>query len=120
MQHVCVAFPVLPGKSEPAKSFLRQLDAERRAEYDQSERRIGIMKEIWYLAGLPSGDHLIGYMESPDFQAAFGQFAASQEPFDTWFKQQFLEATGFDFEHPPANIAFPELLSLYQPATATL
>jgi hypothetical protein len=120
MQHVCVAFPLLPGKREAAGAFMRQLDAGRRTEYDQSERRIGITKEAWYLAGLPSGDHLIGYMEAADFQSAFGQFSASRHPFDVWFKQQFLEVTGFDFEHPPANMKMPELLSYYQPATATL
>lgn len=120
MQHVCVAFPVLAGKSEGARTFMRQLDAERRAEYDRSERRIGIVKEVWYLAPLPAGDHLIGYMESSDFQAAFAQFAASPDPFDRWFKREFLGVTGFDFEHPPADITFPELLSLYQPSTVAL
>lgn len=120
MQHVCVAFPVLAGKSDAARAFMNQLDAGRRDEYDRSERRIGITKEAWYLAPLAAGAHLIGYMEASDFQAAFGQFAASQDPFDRWFKQQFLDVTGFDFEHPPAEMAFPELLSLYQPATAAL
>ena len=120
MQHVCVAFPLLPGKSDAARAFMRQLDENRRNEYDRSERRIGIVKEIWYLAALPSGDHLIGYMESADFQAAFREFAGSRDPFDAWFKNQFLEVTGFDFENPPANVAFPELLSLYEPSTAAL
>ncbi|MGE5359765.1 MAG: DUF6176 family protein [Bacteroidales bacterium] len=120
MHHVCVAFPVLPGRSEGARAFMRQLDAERRSEYDQSERRIGITKEAWFLAALPSGDHLIGYMESPDFQSAFGQFSTSRHAFDIWFKQEFLQATGFDFEHPPADMAMPELLSFYQPGTAAL
>lgn len=120
MQHVCVAFPVLPGRSEPARTFMQQLDGPRRVEYDESERRIGITKEAWYLASLPAGDHLIGYMESADFQSAFGRFAASKDPFDAWFKQRFREVTGFDFEHPPADMKMPELLSYYQPSTATL
>jgi hypothetical protein len=120
MDHVCVAFPVLAGQSGAARTFMNQLDAERRAEYDQSERRIGITKEVWFLAALPSGDHLVGYMESHDFQSAFGQFAASKQPFDAWFKQQFLAVTGFDFEHPPANMQMPELLSFYQPSTVAL
>ena len=114
MQHVCVAMPVLSAKTDTARTFIRQLDAERRGEYDQSERRIGITKEAWFLAALPSGDHLIGYMESADFESALGQFAASRDPFDVWFKEQFLEVTGFDFEHPPADMRMPELLSLYQ------
>jgi hypothetical protein len=120
MQHVCVAFPVIPGKSDAARHFMHQLDGERRTEYDQSERRIGITKEAWYIATLPSGDHLIGYMESADFQSAFSQFAGSRHPFDIWFKQQFLGVTGFDFEHPPADMKMPELVSFYVPSTVTM
>ena len=57
MDHVCLALPVLPGKATDARTFLQQLDGSRRAEFDASERRIGITKELWYLASLPSGDH---------------------------------------------------------------
>jgi hypothetical protein len=44
MDHVCVVFPVLPGKTEHAKAFMRELDGPRAAEYDRSERAIGISK----------------------------------------------------------------------------
>jgi hypothetical protein len=62
MDQVCAAFPVLPGKADAARSFMRELETQRKAQYDRSERRIGITKEVWYLAQLPSGDHLVGYI----------------------------------------------------------
>ena len=67
MDHICLALPIVNGQTAAARAFLKQLDTTRRAEFDESERRIGITKELWYLATLPSGDHLVAYMEAPDF-----------------------------------------------------
>lgn len=114
MDHICLAFPVLPGKTADTRAFMHQLDGTRRAEFDASERRIGITKELWYLAQLPSGDHLIGYMESADFNRALQSFVGSRDPFDLWFKAQMLTATGVDLNNPPPNMTPPELLSHYE------
>lgn len=114
MDHICLAMPVLAGKSEDARAFMRQLDSTRRAEFDASERRLGISKELWYLAKLPAGDHLIGYMEAADFNRALTAFVASRDSFDMWFKSQMLAVTGLDLNNPPADMAPPELLSHYQ------
>src|SRR5687767_11958041 len=114
MDQVCAVFQILPGKTEVALSFMRELDTQRRADYDRSERRIGISKEVWYLAPLPSGDHLVGYMESADFNKALGSFSQSRDEFDMWFKRRFTEATGFDFNNLPPGMKLPEVLSSYQ------
>jgi len=116
MDHVCLALPILPDKSADARAFMRQLDGERRAEFDQSERRIGIAKELWYLARLPSGDHLIGYMEALDFGRALQAFVTSRDAFDMWFKAEMLAVTGVDLNNPPADMQPPELLSHYEAA----
>ena len=120
MDHVCLALPVLPGKSADARAFMRQLDRERRAEFDQSERRIGITKEPWYLAQLPSGDHLIGYMEAVDFGRALQAFVMSRDAFDMWFKAEMLAVTGVDLNNPPADMRPPELLSHYEAAAISV
>jgi hypothetical protein len=114
MDHVCLALPVLPGKTADARTFLKQLDDSRREDFDRSERRIGITKELWYLAKLPSGDHLIGYMEAADFSRALPSFVGSRDPFDMWFKEQMLGVTGLDLNNPPADMQPPELLSHYE------
>jgi hypothetical protein len=56
MDPVCLVMPILPGKTGDARAFLKDLDGPRKAEFDKSERRIGITKELWYLATLPTGD----------------------------------------------------------------
>ena len=120
MDHVCLAVPVLANKTEQARAFLRQLDGERRQDFDRSERRIGITKELWYLAKLPSGDHLIGYMEAADFNRALEAFVGSRDAFDMWFKAEMLTATGLDLNNPPANMQPPELLSHYEAASISV
>ena len=114
MDHVCVVFPILPGKTEEARVFMREVDGPRMGEYDRSERALGITKELWFLASLPSGDALVGYIEAADFGAAVGQFGASREPFDQWFKERVLTVTGVDFSNIPPDFRPPELLSHYQ------
>jgi hypothetical protein len=113
MDPVCLVFPILPGKTGDARAFMRDLDGPRKAEFDQSERRIGITKELWYLASVPTGDQLVGYMEAASFGQAVAQFSASQDPFDLWFKRRMADVTGVDLNHIPAGFAPPELLSHY-------
>ncbi len=113
MDQVCAVFSVLPGKSGPAREFMRQLDTARKEEYDRSERRIGITKEVWFLAQGAGGDQLVGYMESEHFNDAIGMFSQSQDAFDLWFKRHFAEVTGVDFNNLPPDMKLPEVLSSY-------
>ena len=118
MDHICLALPIVNGQTAAARTFLKQLDTTRRAEFDESERRIGITKELWYLAALPSGDHLVAYMEAPDFGHALASFVGSRDPFDLWFKEEMRGVTGVDLNHPPADMAPAELLSHYEAEAA--
>ena len=118
MDHICLALPIVNGKTADARTFLQQLDTTRHAEFDRSEQQIGITKELWYLATLQSGDHLIGYMEAADFKRALASFVASRDPFDLWFKEQMLAVTGLDLNNPPADMAPAELLSHYEATAA--
>jgi hypothetical protein len=120
MDHICLALPLVTGKADQARAFLRQLDTNRRDEFDRSERRIGISKELWFLAALPSGDHLIGYMEASDFGRALEAFVGSRDPFDMWFKAEMLAVTGFDLNNPPPGTRPAELLSHYQAASLSV
>src|SRR5262250_564778 len=96
MDQICLVVPVLPGRTADARDFMRQLEAGRNADYQHSERRIGIVKEVWYLARTPAGDQLVGYMESPDFPTALSRFSQSRDDFDLWFKQRLAGVTGLD------------------------
>jgi hypothetical protein len=112
MDQVCFALPVIAGRTEDARAFMRELEGRRKAEFDASERRIGITKEAWFLQHTPQGDLLIGYMESADFSNALRLFAASRDAFDMWFKQRMREVTAVDLNNTPQG-PLSEQLSSY-------
>jgi hypothetical protein len=114
MDQICLVLPILPGKSGDARAFQRELDTDRKADYDRSERRIGITKEVWYIASLPNGDQLVAYMESPDFNRALQSFVQSRDAFDQWFKRRLAEVTGVDMDNLPPDMQLPELVSRYE------
>jgi hypothetical protein len=113
MDHICVAFPVLPGKTAEARAFFQELDGPKKSAFDRSERRIGITKELWFVAESPAGDQLLGYMEAADFNSAFGAFVQSRDEFDMWFKSRLAAVTGLDLNNPPADFKPPQLVSHY-------
>ena len=112
MEQVCFALPMAAGKTDAARAFMRELEGARKAEFAVSERRIGIVKEAWFLQAAPTGDLLIGYMESADFARSLKMFAESRDPFDMWFKQRMADATGVDLNNPPPG-PLSEMLSSY-------
>jgi hypothetical protein len=113
MDRICLVLPILSGKTEEARAFQRELEGPRKREYEVSERRIGIDKELWFLASGPSGEEFVAYMESSDFNKALGMFVESRDEFDLWFKERLANATGVDLNNPP-EIKLPELLSTYE------
>jgi hypothetical protein len=101
MDHICLTFPVLAGQGGAARGFMGDLEDSQRDAYAESERRIGIEKELWFISDLGEQELLVAYMESGDFGRAFEQFVASRKPFDLWFKEQFANVTGLDLNDPP-------------------
>jgi len=112
MDQICLVIPVQPGKGEDAREFMDELEQSRMAEYAASEERIGITKEVWFLAGTPGGDTLVAYIESEDFGEALTRFSGSRDDFDLWFKRRLADSTGIDLNNPP-EMTLPQLLSSY-------
>ena len=114
MDHVCIAFPILAGKTDDARAFQRELDTTRKPDYARSEARIGVTREYWFIAPLPSGDHLIAFFDAADVNAALAAFVPSRDEFDLWFKRRLHEVTGVDLNNPPADMKLPELVSTFE------
>jgi hypothetical protein len=117
MDRTLFALPLLTGKTEAARAFLRELEGERKAAYAASEARLGLTKEVWAVQALPAGDCFVVYFEGADIAGAFRQFAASQDAFDRWFKDRVRDASGADLNTPPPG-PMSEVLSVYE-ATST-
>jgi hypothetical protein len=111
VDHICLVVPVIPGKEDDVRAFYGEVEA-RMDEFDESEQRLGITKEVAWLAPVESGSATVIYIESDDFERAFSKFVQSQEDFDLWFKQRVLDVSGLDLNNPP-EMALPEVLSVY-------
>lgn len=109
-QSVCIPFRLLPGKGAAARAFMEELERDRFDEYAKSQDRIGATLEHWFIGEIEGAEYLIGFIHYRDFEAAVRIFAASQDPFDAWFKACCLDCTGIDFNNPPA-MALPVLVS---------
>ena len=116
MDHTCLVVPLKPGKEQALRDFYRDVDA-RHDEYDRSEQRLGITKEVAWSAPMDGGRAAVIYIESDDFNAAFSKFVQSQDEFDLWFKERVLDLSGLDLNNPP-ELELPELLSVYEARVA--
>ena len=101
MDQTLFALPILAGQTDAARAFLHELEATRKADYAASESRLGLTKEVWAIQAGPQGDLYVVYFAGADVARAFHQFAASNEAFDAWFKDQVRVTTGVDLNTPP-------------------
>jgi hypothetical protein len=81
MDEICVVTPVLAGRADAAREFLGRLDGDSRADYQRSEQRLGISKEVWFLASGPRDVSLVAYIEAAGFAHSLQAFAASRDAF---------------------------------------
>jgi hypothetical protein len=96
-----------------ARQFLHDLDNERGAAYAESERRLGISKEVWAIQSTPQGDQYVVFFQGADIGGAIGQFVASRDEFDVWFKERVQDTTGVNLNvSPPGPLS--EILSVYE------
>ncbi len=112
MASLALAIPVLPGKSQAAREMFKTIKTEKWREYDESQKRAGILKERDFLQPSPMGDMVILYMESDDFNKAFSEFATSKDSFDVWLKEEIKKVSGVDFNEPSSG-PLPEQLMSY-------
>jgi hypothetical protein len=90
------SIPVVPGKEAIDRRTLDEMLVERRSEYEAALRRAGITRQaIWHQA-TPDGTIAVVYVEGDDPAAGVAQFSSSDEPLNTWFRQQMMEVHGVD------------------------
>jgi len=92
-------FPILPGKTDLAKQFAQEVKS-RQEEFSRALGQRGLTREDWYLQSTPHGDMILLVMEGDDPLRTMHGWAASQDPFDVWFKSRAYEISGMDFSQP--------------------
>jgi hypothetical protein len=101
MPFVVRAFPVLAHREEDLREFARQMAGERAAEGAEFYRQFGVAHERWHLQQTDAGSLVIAVTEVAEVEATASAYAASQRPFDRWFKDQVLYLTGVSPDRDP-------------------
>lgn len=112
MDRMCLSVPVRSGRREELVEFMREVGGPRHEELASTEQRIGITREVFFLAHGDGHDQLVLYLEGESIGDSLGGFIASREPFDLWFKERFATCTGVDLNDPPP-LEPAELLAAY-------
>lgn len=113
MNQALFTLPILPGKTEAARAFLREMNSSRKQQCAECNQGLGIVKDVWAIQQTPQGDVFVAYLAGGNITEAFQQVATSQSEFDRWFKQQVQQTTGADLNTPPAG-PLSEILADYQ------
>jgi hypothetical protein len=95
------AFPVLPGKEGQIRALAEEVQGERRFQADEFYRRMGIVRETWHLQQTEAGPMCIVCTQLNDLDEAARAYAASEHPYDAWFKQQVRKISGIDPSREP-------------------
>ena len=102
MAYYAFANPVLPGKVDTWKSYVKEMNGPRNKERVESRKRVGLTLERVWLQHTPMGDFAVVYWEAKDVGKVFEGLMKSDAPFDRWFRDKILmEVHGMDISKPP-------------------
>src|SRR5712691_224679 len=113
---MCLALPVVPGKSQVAREFYKTRMGPRWQEED-AWRKEGFKtsREFQWLQKTPRGDLLLIYGEwGGDFKERVEEFAHLQDEYSRWVKGKLSEITGIDLSKPFQG-PLPEEIYAYEP-----
>jgi hypothetical protein len=87
MPTIAMAYPIPPEKLETWRSGMREIAGPRRAEFDASPQRHGVLScKVWLQDG-PGGPLELLVIETEDPARMFTELGTSDEPFDVWFRE---------------------------------
>jgi hypothetical protein len=97
--------PLLAGKTEAWKNYVKEMNGPRNEEYKLSRKKAGIKVEQVFLQQTPHGDMCVVMLGGDNPQKALDTFKTSTDPFDKWFREKIMiETHGMDLSQPmPQN-----------------
>ena len=90
------SIPVVPGKEELDRRTFDEMLGARREEYEAALRQAGVTRQAIWHQETPDGTVAVVYVEGDDPEAGIAQFGSSDEPLNTWFREQMKEVHGVD------------------------
>jgi hypothetical protein len=98
-----LAWDVSAVQEEPWRRLVQELSYARcEEEYMQSRRRLGVSAESVWLVPKPSGGGVaVVCLEASDPERVLDELAASEAPFDSWYRGAMRKLFGFDLARLP-------------------
>ncbi|HYH32437.1 MAG TPA: hypothetical protein VD903_18860 [Pseudonocardia sp.] len=100
MPMIAMALPIPPEKYPVWRETVLSFAGARRAEYDASRRRMGVVRQGVWVQQTPQGPVEILVIDAADPATLFERLATSQEPFDVEFRAFVLDVYGLDLAEP--------------------
>jgi hypothetical protein len=97
--------PLVAGKTDTWKKYLKEMTGPRNNDYVKSRKRLGVKIEQVFLQQTPQGDMVVVRWDTDNPQRVFEDMARSNDAFDEWFKDKVLtECHNMDLSGPiPKN-----------------
>ena len=107
------AVPILPGKTDAAREWVRTVLGPRSEEWTEIQNRQGVVQETYVLQESPDGDMIIVFGEGEWIAPA--QILDLSRPFDKFLREQVMEISGIDIMEFGGEA--PEVLGEWRSAT---
>ena len=92
-------FPLLPGKEDAFRSFVKEVSGARLDQFNAQQARGDIRRETWTLQQTPMGMFILVWFDG-DVEKVLTDLATDDSEFTAWFRAQVLEITGVDLAAP--------------------
>jgi hypothetical protein len=93
---LALAFPILSGRTAQLRRTLADLMGPRREEFEASQLRIGILRDLRWIQSTPQGDFGVRYFEAAQPLEAVQGRQQSAHPFDAWLRNEIRVCAAFD------------------------
>jgi hypothetical protein len=119
MKTSAVVFPILEGKTEAWRQFMREISGPRFAAFSESRRKAGL-HERTFLQHTPMGDMVIVTLEGEHPEESFGQMVSASDPFTIWFREQVKLLHGVDLASLPKGAPSEQVIDSERIAVAAM
>jgi len=103
MPTIALALPIALGETDTFRGAHQRFAVNRRLEFEESRRRLGVRSERGFVQRTPSGDVAIVIFEVDDPGRMLAGVAESNAPLDVEFRSYLRQAFGLDASRPPPS-----------------
>jgi hypothetical protein len=108
-----IVAPILPERREVWLDMMREITGPRYEEWADHHRRMGVKREVVWEQRFPDMDVAIVAIDGVDPDLILDKMSVSEHPFDIWFRDRIIEATGY-LESAPDELPPPTMVGKFE------